>query len=63
MYLQTITQIVKLGGSGFYISAKKCSLYGGVHPRGVRYVHALCVRNGYRQKYNVQLTSQIYLIF
>ena len=60
MYLQTITQIVKLGGSGFYISAKKCSLYavyGGVHPRGVRYVHALCVRNGYRQKYNVHIKT------
>ena len=29
---------------------KKCSLYGGVHPRGVRYVHAhMC------QKYNVHM--------
>ena len=28
----------------------KCSLYGGVHPRGVRYVHAhMC------QKYNVHM--------
>ena len=34
----------------------KCSLYGGVHPRGVRYVHAhMCL------KYNVhiKLTSQM----
>ena len=40
---------------------KKCSLYRGVHPRGVRYVHAhMCL------KYNVhilQLTSQISLAF
>ena len=41
----------------------KCSLYGGVHPRGVRYVHAHMFL-----KYNVhvhilKLTSQIYLIF
>ena len=29
---------------------KKCSLYGGVHPRGVRYVHAhMCL------KYNVHI--------
>ena len=38
---------------------KKCSLYGGVHPRGVRHVHAhMCL------KYNVhilKLTSQISL--
>ena len=43
---------------------KKCSLYGGVHPRGVRYVHAHM-----GQKYNVhmysilKLNSHIYLIF
>ena len=40
---------------------KKCSLYGGVQPRGVRYVHAhMCL------KYNVhilKLTSQISLTF
>ena len=39
----------------------KCSLYGGVHPRGVRYVHAdMCLN------YNVhilKLTSQISLTF
>ena len=41
----------------------KCSLYGGVHPRGVRYVLAhMC------QKYNVytcilKVTSQINFIF
>ena len=29
---------------------KKCSLYGGVHPRGVRYVHAHMCLN-----YNVQI--------
>ena len=33
---------------------KKCSLYGGVHPRGVRYVHAhMC------QKYNVPVHMYI----
>ena len=40
---------------------KKCSLYGGVHPRGRRYVHAhMCL------KYNLhilKLTSQISLSF
>ena len=40
---------------------KKCSLYGGVHPRGARYVNAyMCL------KYNVhilKLTSQISLTF
>ena len=40
---------------------KKCSLYGGVHPKGVRYVHAyMCL------KYNVhilKLTCQISLTF
>ena len=39
----------------------KCSLYGGVHPRGVRYVRAdMCLN------YNVHilnLTSQISLTF
>ena len=40
---------------------KQCSLYGGVHPRGRRYVHAhMCL------KYNLhilKLTSQISLTF
>ena len=40
---------------------KKCSLYGGVHPRGRRYVHAhMCL------KYNLhilKLTSQISFAF
>ena len=39
----------------------KCSLYGGVHPPGVRYVHAHMLL-----KYNVHIlkvTSQIYLTF
>ena len=42
---------------------KKCSLYGGVHPRGVRYVHAHMCQKCNVHMYILKLTYQIYLIF
>ena len=68
-YLRDISDTVKPLYSEQSRDPKKCSLYGGVHPRGVRYGHAHMCEKWVPPEIQcthvciLKLTSQIYLIF
>ena len=67
--LPTFTYTVKPLYSEQSRDPKTCSLYGGVHPRGVRYGHAHMCQKWVPPEIQcthvciLKLTSQIYLIF